>query len=501
MTDVRTILRKHLAEALSDDRESHLTTRHGRPVYASMDSVTEHLSPTDADLDLIGDLLGDAREALATRDYRRVGNLISHYMQLHELSESQRGELGIGLLKADVHSLEVAQKRLVEGVGEEFESGQGASSDSRAAAPAETGPNLSAVLPRFLAQMSETNGLRGQTLMQNRGTYRILMEVCGDLPVASYGRPELARTLDLLRGLPADYGKAKRWKGIPLADIVSLAREEESRLAVKTLKRHFAALGGLFKYLIERGEYTAQNPAYNFSFPDKGCAKSKRQMWDGERLRLLFVSPIWTGCKSSARRSSPGDLLIKDEKYWLPLMGLYHGNRLEEFAQLIRSDVRSEDGIAYFDINDEGLKQIKNQQSKRRVPIHPALLAIGFMEYVQSAAPGTGDRLFPKLMPGGADSKLGHSFSKWWTRYRREIGLYEPALDYHSFRHGVTTKLFAAEVSEVFVDELTGHEGKGTSRSVYTKEMPLTKLFDAICKVEWPEVNIRQADRKLDYPQ
>jgi len=45
-------------------------------------------------------------------------------------------------------------------------------------------------------------------------------------------------------------------------------------------------------------------------------------------------------------------------------------------------------------------------------------------------------------------------------------------------------------VSDVFVDELTGHEGEGTSRAVYTKEMPLRKLFDAICKVEWSEVTV-----------
>jgi hypothetical protein len=32
MTDVRAILHKHLAEALADDREVHLATRHGRPV-------------------------------------------------------------------------------------------------------------------------------------------------------------------------------------------------------------------------------------------------------------------------------------------------------------------------------------------------------------------------------------------------------------------------------------------------------------------------------------
>ncbi len=68
------------------------------------------------------------------------------------------------------------------------------------------------------------------------------------------------------------------------------------------------------------------------------------------------------------------------------------------------------------------------------------------------------------------------------------IVLYEKALDYHSFRHGMTTKLYAADVSEPIIDELTGHEGQGTSRRVYKKDMPLTKLHAAIVKVEWPEV-------------
>ena len=83
MADVRTILHQHLAEALSDDREVHLATRHGRPVYASVASVTDDLSPTDADLDLISDLLGDAREALATHcqflnEYHRARAIQQH---------------------------------------------------------------------------------------------------------------------------------------------------------------------------------------------------------------------------------------------------------------------------------------------------------------------------------------------------------------------------------------------------------------------------------------
>jgi integrase len=101
--------------------------------------------------------------------------------------------------------------------------------------------------------------------------------------------------------------------------------------------------------------------------------------------------------------------------------------------------------------------------------------------------------LFPELRPGGADNKRGHAFTKWFTRYRRDIGLYEPGLDYHSFRHSVTTKLYAAEVSEPIIDELTGHEGTGTSRVVYKKDMPLEKLHQAICKIEWPEIVLQGA--------
>ena len=106
-----------------------------------------------------------------------------------------------------------------------------------------------------------------------------------------------------------------------------------------------------------------------------------------------------------------GSLIIRDDKYWLPLLGLYHGNRLEEFAQLHRSDVRCEDGIWYMDINDDDQKQLKNDQSKRRVPVHPFVQELGFLEYVNSVATEPKGRIFPQLRPGGPDKKLGYFFT------------------------------------------------------------------------------------------
>jgi integrase len=164
---------------------------------------------------------------------------------------------------------------------------------------------------------------------------------------------------------------------------------------------------------------------------------------------------------------------------------------LEEFAQLRRSDIRCENDVWFLDINDEDTKQVKNEQSKRRVPIHPRVRELGFLDYVRTTAPKVDDQVFPQLRPGGPDRKLGYSFTKWWTRYRRDIGVYERGLDYHAFRGSVATRLAAAGVSLDLRNELLGHEGKSVDERVYQKGLPLDVLADAIARLKWPEFTLR----------
>lgn len=59
----------------------------------------------------------------------------------------------------------------------------------------------------------------------------------------------------------------------------------------------------------------------------------------------------------------------------------------------------------------------------------------------------------------------------------------------------MTTKLVEADVPQAIIDELTGHEGQGTSRTTYTHAMPLAKLHEAISKIVWPEIEL--ADRSV----
>jgi integrase len=124
------------------------------------------------------------------------------------------------------------------------------------------------------------------------------------------------------------------------------------------------------------------------------------------------------------------------------------------------------------------------------VPLHHELMRLGFLEYVEKAAPIQMIVYFRKLRPGGADQKLGYYFTKWWSRYRKDIGVYEKRLEDHSFRASVTTKLAEAGVSLEVRNELLGHEGKSTDERNYQKGFSLKFLADAIGKVSWPEVRL-----------
>ncbi len=490
-SDLRAILRKYLDDALEEDARARVTLPTGLPVYGLGAAAPEGRDPVAMDQDVIGVALSEARQALAARDFPSVQDTVAILLKEHGLPESASNALAYGILEANVRVFEEAQRRTygrspVVLLPEPPTPAPAALPAPIVAAP--VGPLFSVLLPKYIDLAVKEKGWRGQSLAQNKATFAMFQEVCGDLPVTAYTRTMLSNFYDTLRALPALYSKDRRWRGLPLKEVVAASKDDDvPRLTMKTVKRHFSALGGFFTYAKRHGHVTGDNPAHGFEFPKKGRAKKGRKMWEGEKLRKLFQSPVWTGSHPTVR-SKPGSAIIRDDKYWLPLLGVYHGNRLEEFAQLRREDVKCGDGVWYLHIHGEGDRQIKNEQSARRVPLHPELERLGFLTYVRDTAPKPNDMVFPLLKPGGPDKKLGYYFTKWWTNYRKAIGLYEPGLDYHSFRHGVTTKLYAAGVARDVVDELTGHEGEGTSQRVYKHETPLHLLRAAMSAVTWAEL-------------
>jgi integrase len=143
-------------------------------------------------------------------------------------------------------------------------------------------------------------------------------------------------------------------------------------------------------------------------------------------------------------------------------------------------------------------RRLKTAGSARVVPVHPELVRIGLLRFVEDARTkdGRSARLFP-LLSSGPMGGFGEAWSKWFGRYIRSLGITNKASVFHSFRHGFKDALRSAEVSEDINDALTGHSGPGTvGRRYGAKQMVrrfgLATLAAAVAKVAYPGLDLSE---------
>jgi integrase len=384
------------------------------------------------------------------------------------------------------------------------------SAEPSAAAPPSTAPAvpLSSLVEPFFAKRTRDK-IRQQGMAQERTTLRLFFEIVGDRPAREYGRHDITAFLDTLRRLPSRYGKSPKDKDLSIQELIERADETDAqRLADKTVKRHLSALSVFFKLAVDRGHLTLTERndiigEHDFSLDD---AREARDQWTGEELHQLFSSAVWTG-RDPSRRSAPGMEIARDARFWIPLLCVFEGTRLEEVADLRRKDVRNEAGVWQMEITTEH-RRLKNNSAKRAVPIHPELIRLGFLEYVARIAPQPTNPLFPDLEPQGADQKRGPRITRWFVEYRRDIGVFREGVGAHAFRHNVNTRL--REELHDYSDQLRlsyllGHaSGTGEGDVRYDKGREAHAVAALVARLKYPEVNLAhlhiREDRDFSVP-
>ncbi len=176
--------------------------------------------------------------------------------------------------------------------------------------------------------------------------------------------------------------------------------------------------------------------------------------------------------------------------YWLPLLALFTGARIEELAQLLVKDVHYIGELGhYLNITDEAEHaKLKNSASRRRVPVHPLLVACGFIDYVQSVKPSK--FLFPHLKPNPR-GKMGGYFSNFFSIYlRQRIRITDKRKVFHSFRHTFKDTCRKVGIEEAVHDALTGHTGNSVSRKYGNELYPLEPLFEAMERYDIADLDL-----------
>jgi integrase len=345
---------------------------------------------------------------------------------------------------------------------------------------AHNSPTLEEVASQFFALKSKADWV-AKTSADVKRVVALATELIGpDKAMKAVGIDDVKRVRTALSLLPPNYMKSSGTRGLTATEAIA-ANAAGKSLSPKTQWKYFA----LFKQLL----IWAQDEGIIETIPGKNikvtglkkvAAADQRDPYSADQLTKIFSSPLYTGHKSEAVRHKSGKLRFRDGFFWVPLIAAYSGMRLGEIVQLLKSDVKQEKGIWYFDVRSGEGKSLKTASSKRRVPIHSLLLQLDFLDLVKTGSPSA--RVFPEIKKG-ADGYASHNFSKWWGRYAAHAGFKTDR--FHSFRHNFLDALHAAGSPEYINKALMGHVDKSVHGG-YGSGAPLSALKEAIDKVAYP---------------
>lgn len=261
---------------------------------------------------------------------------------------------------------------------------------------------------------------------------------------------------------------------------------KEVKQAAKTVDKKISILRTIFRRGVS-DSILDSDPTLGVIVTMPTVQKKSRISFTTNELIQLFGSDIFTG-------KSPKLAKFGAASYWVPMIGLFTGARIEEICQLRASEIKEEPDLGkYFHITDEGEgSTVKTEASRRRVPIHQRLFEAGLLEYVKSL-PDQDGYLFPSLTPdkyGRRSSGLSKSFNAY---LRNPIGIIDSRKVFHSFRH--TFKHLSRELSipEDVHDALTGHTGSGEGRKYGNgnEDFPTAPLFEAMKKIDFKGLTLQ----------
>lgn len=322
------------------------------------------------------------------------------------------------------------------------------------------GPKLSEVFNKWADDKRQTDGINRsttKTVAEFGTTITRFVELFGDLPVTQIARPLVH---DFRTGLGKLPTKGSGLRSLTAPELIAKAEAEALPTAsLGTIKKQLRALATVLSFAKKRLGAIQEEPVSASGLIGQLAKAARRANTteEGEReyswseLIRIFRGPIYTKGWKHARVDYGRAF------YWLPLLMAYTGARREELCQLTVEDVRQDEltGIWYLSIRPGDDQSVKTISSHRKVPLHPDLIALGFLEY-RNNVPADG-RLFPKLRfhPGEG---YGHNFGKLWAKYLREVVKLETkAHPSHGFRHSFKSLCREASISREAHDWITGH--------------------------------------------
>ncbi|MEY8689685.1 MAG: site-specific integrase [Leptothrix sp. (in: b-proteobacteria)] len=297
------------------------------------------------------------------------------------------------------------------------------------------------------------------------------------------------------------------------------------RMSLRTVKNSYLAKASECLNWAQKKGYITANPCAivleQTQLDPALFAKLRRVPLSPGELQQVFGCAWFLTGKPRPTSNGKLDKNFRPFHYWLPLLGLYTGGRINELSQLYLDDFKVTDTGQHYiaftldrpdkkaesseDDDDEDLdrdddlpsadkpvqdKSLKTANSRRDVPLHSELQRLGLIRYVEALRLAGQERLFPELR---FDSKKGYGADsrKWFNDRLLGQKLKIPrdgTRVFHSLRHNFVVAARHAGLVLRERQQLIGHKrgGDTTTEEVYDHDDELARLLPKLVKVTYP---------------
>jgi len=240
-------------------------------------------------------------------------------------------------------------------------------------------------------------------------------------------------------------------------DTVRWKEEMQRRnLHAATIRNDISEMSAIWKWGIANGKLKSDaNPFLGILPPKQKRRKAVRAFTDQEAASILL-----------AARKADGSLR------WLTWLLCLTGTRLNEVCQATRDDIKVIDGVTTIRIHDDDPgRTLKNTESRRTIPLHPALIEEGFLTYVEGLPAGS--TLWPDMVPDKLFGLRSTTASKRIARWlRAALGVVDEQISpNHSWRHYFITMCRRTVMPTEVRSAITGHSAKADESAAYGEGM------------------------------
>ena len=351
-------------------------------------------------------------------------------------------------------------------------------------------PKLSRMKEEFIGERL-LSGFSPKSTRELESTIDDLIEIIGDIPILKV-TPNNARDFKkIISSLPKYRNQSPRYRGLTIKQILSLDGVEGQE--PKNINKLIYRVRVFFKWLKNNySEYVPQNHFDGLSIQEKKFDKPRDIFTNKELHKIFDTTPFLNNTIRNPHRRN------KLASYFVPIIAIHTGMRLEEICQLRLEDVYKEGTVDIIRVTISKETKLKTVTSQRIVPIHENLKRVGFLEYCNYMKKQKKERVFWDLTK--SRDGYGRNIGRYFMEYLRKVGVYEfQSKVFHSLRHSFITNLLQNGVREEVVNGLCGHKQKTMSTTIYFKGgFPSDLLYEeGISKLNFEGINFGKL--KIDW--